>query len=241
MSNTRFSFIESDNENLDLSLFSKRRKKSQIQFENDLSQNLSDCINNYFQDLYKTTSLSKSKARLFREKCQNYLIQKCLMLEGINHHDKNLIKNFILKMEYYLFDHFFLEDINFYTSSIRRLCRYFFIDPLKFMSHFSPSYISTMSNKDMILFLKQNSSFNLDNKSLITISSIELDINQKKEYQKLIEEKSQISVFKNAESEVTCNRCGSKKVDSEERQMRRGDEGANIFFTCRSCHHRWKT
>lgn len=42
------------------------------------------------------------------------------------------------------------------------------------------------------------------------------------------------------EGEVTCGKCGCKKITKTELQTRSGDEGATTFYKCTKCKSRWK-
>ena len=42
------------------------------------------------------------------------------------------------------------------------------------------------------------------------------------------------------EGEVTCRKCGSKKVTKQELQTRGSDESTTTFYRCVKCKSRWK-
>ena len=41
------------------------------------------------------------------------------------------------------------------------------------------------------------------------------------------------------ESAITCRKCGKNTVIHREIQSRSADEGASVYYMCRSCYHRW--
>lgn len=38
---------------------------------------------------------------------------------------------------------------------------------------------------------------------------------------------------------ITCNNCKSKKVKTDSKQIRSGDEGMTVFCVCTICHKKW--
>lgn len=39
----------------------------------------------------------------------------------------------------------------------------------------------------------------------------------------------------------TCEKCGGQEATYFEMQLRSADEGSTVFYTCKSCGHKWKT